>query len=217
VEAVLAVWDRPEELRERILRLIERFYEEHYRHELPKRRAALERSVAAHRGISRDEAIALIKKLSGRPNTCLDNGICQGNYERLIFAPSLDMGPYMSCAELEGPHTQHSMFYPCEAEFVNPTSHANEIQQYARLYKALADEQRLRILHVLATDGELYAQEIVDRMDLHQSVVSRHLSFLRAVGILQVRKHNNMKYYSLNPEIPDELNKTFALFGAASR
>jgi DNA-binding transcriptional ArsR family regulator len=219
VEGTLGVWDRPEELRGRMINLIERFYEEHYKAELPRRRPLLERSVAAHRGISQEEAIAVVRRASGRPDVCLESGICPGPYERLIFAPSLDMGPYMSCADLEGPHPVHGMFYPCEPEFARPyAGSAPEVQQFARVYKALADEQRLRILQIIAEAGELYAQEIVERMGLHQSVVSRHLSFMRAVGLLRVRKQNNMKFYSLNPGITGELSKTLDLFaGAAQR
>lgn len=216
VEVTLAAWDRPEELRERMARLIERFYEEHYKQELPKRRAMLERSAAAHRGLSLEETNALIRKITGRPSTCLENGVCPGPYEKLLFAPSLDTGPYASCAGISGPHPIHGLLYPCEAEFAGATlPDANETQRLARLYKALSDEQRLRILHKLQ-GREMYAQEIVDGMELHQSVVSRHLGLLRAVGLLQVRKQNNMKFYSLNPEIQGDLNRTLALFGAAS-
>ena len=49
MDEVLAQYDRPEEIRQRILALIERFYDEHYRHDLPRRLPCLERSVAAHR------------------------------------------------------------------------------------------------------------------------------------------------------------------------
>ena len=85
----------------------------------------------------------------------------------------------------------------------------------ARLYKALGDEQRLRILRMLR-DREMYAQEIVERTGLHQSVVSRHLQFMRAVGLLQSRKQNNMKFFSLNPTARDMLSGTLALFDAAA-
>jgi DNA-binding transcriptional ArsR family regulator len=76
----------------------------------------------------------------------------------------------------------------------------------ALLYKALSDEQRLRILRELRR-GELYAQEIVERTGVHQSVVSRHLSFLKAVGLVNVRRQNNMKFYSLNGELREELRQ----------
>jgi DNA-binding transcriptional ArsR family regulator len=214
-EAVLALYDRPEDLRERMVRLIERFFEEHYKAELPNRRPCLERSVAAHKGSTRDEAVEAIRKTSGRPRICLEDEVCPGPYDVLVFAPSLDMGPYMSCADLDGPRSVHGLFYPCETEFIGKSeTDADETTRMARIYKALSDEQRLRILHMLR-DREMYAQEIVDRIDLHQSVVSRHLSFLRAVGLVQIRKQNNMKFYSLNPQITGQLSKTLDLFAGA--
>jgi DNA-binding transcriptional ArsR family regulator len=215
-DAIMAHFDRPEELRERIARLIERFYEEHYREELPRRRPALERSITAHTGATREEAFAVIRKLTGRPSLCVeDEDICPGPYSALIFCPSVDVGPYLSCADIGGPQPVHGLFYPCEAAFTgNSSPDAEETTRMARVYKALGDEQRLRILHLLQ-HREMYAQEIVDRMDVHQSVISRHLSFLRAVGLVQVRKHNNMKFFSLNPAITGELGKTLDLFAGA--
>jgi DNA-binding transcriptional ArsR family regulator len=60
----------------------------------------------------------------------------------------------------------------------------------------------------------MYVQEIVERAGLHQSVVSRHLVFMKAVGLVQARRENNMKFYSLNPAIREELAKTLELFAA---
>jgi ArsR family transcriptional regulator len=122
----------------------------------------------------------------------------------------------MSCADLSGPRLVHGLFYPCETKFMgNAEADAEETTRMARIYKALSDEQRLRILGMLRA-REMYSQEIVDRIGLHQSVVSRHLSFLRAVGLVQIRKHNNMKYFSLNPEITSQLGKTIDLFAGAN-
>jgi ArsR family transcriptional regulator len=216
-DAVMALYDLPAELRERMARLVERFWEEYYRDELPKRRAALERSAALHAGETREQAIETMKRLSSRPTICLEDGVCAGPYQKLVFAPSLDMGPYMSCADIPGDHAVHGTFYPCAADGIADAGpDAADTQRLARIYKALSDEQRLRILHMLR-EREMYVQEIVDRMDLHQSVVSRHLMFLKAVGLVQVRKENNMKHYSLNPEITGELSKTLDLFAGPSR
>jgi DNA-binding transcriptional ArsR family regulator len=211
----MAWYERPAELRERLARLIERFYEEHYREELPNRQPALEASVAAHRGVNREEAIAVVQRVTRRPNICLDD-VCPGPYDRLIFTPSLDMGPYTSCADFDDP-AMHGLVYPCEPEFIGRSAEeAEETTRMARIYKALGDEQRLRILQMLH-EREMYAQEIVDRMDLHQSVVSRHLSFLKAVGLIDFRKQNKMKYYSLNPSIAPQLSATIDLFTTSTK
>jgi DNA-binding transcriptional ArsR family regulator len=119
--------------------------------------------------------------------------------------------------DLETPRRIHAMFYPCEARFKSDADEdADEIVQMARIHKALSDEQRLRILRILQ-EREMYAQEIVERTGLHQSVVSRHLSFLRAVGLLKARKEANMKHFSINTEIQERLNATMELFAPRSR
>ena len=61
-------------------------------------------------------------------------------------------------------------------------------------------------------DGELYAQEIVARTGLNQPVVSRHLAFLKAVGLVNARRQNNMKFFSLNDAMRDELRQAVDLF-----
>lgn len=210
VAAALAVYDRPEELRTRMVRLIERFYELHYRQDLPRRLPCLERSVAARRNRPVEDVNSLARELTGRTSSCLETA-CLGPYTKLIFAPSLDMGPYVSCADVP---PIHGLIYPCEAEFMGAVpEEAEKTRRLARIYKALGDEQRLHILQMLH-EREMYAQEIVEMTGLNQSVVSRHLTFMTAVGLLAARREGNMKFFSLNPEMGNELRTTLELFGA---
>lgn len=68
------------------------------------------------------------------------------------------------------------------------------------MFKAFADETRLRILHLL-TYGELCVCDILTTLRLPQSKVSRHLAYLRAAGLVQVRRSGLWKHYSLtSPE-----------------
>ncbi len=207
-QAALAVYDHPEELRDRMIRLTERFYDEHYRHDLARRMPCLERSVAAHRSQRVGDVNELARRLTGRASSCLEE-VCLGPYDALIFAPSLDMGPYLSCASIG---RTHGLFYPCEEEFIGEAPEETEgMRRLARIHKALSDEQRLRILGLLR-EGEMYAQEIVDRTGLHQSAVSRHVGFMKAVGLLRGRREGNMKFFSINAAMRDELSKTLDLF-----
>jgi DNA-binding transcriptional ArsR family regulator len=208
-EAIMALYGRPAELRERMARLIERFYAEHYKDEMPERLPALERNVAALRSERVTDPAALARRLTGRSQSCLE-GPCAGDWERLVFAPSPDMGPYVSCT-IAG--NVHGLFYPVRLDSNGGAAVEEEIARMARVYKALADEQRLRILRMLS-EREMYAQEIVERTGLHQSVVSRHLSFMKAVGLLTARRRNNMKFFSINPGMKDELAKTLDVFAA---
>jgi len=198
-DQIMPWYDRPAELRERMARLIERFYAEHYRDEVANRFPALERSVAAHRAETSCAPELLARKLTGRKVSCLESG-CSGPYVRHVFVPSLDLGPYNSCTVVDG---VHGLFYPLEPEYSGLDVNMQETR-LALIYKALSDEQRLRILRLLR-GREMYVQEIVEATGLHQSVVSRHLSFMKAVGLVNARRQNNMKFFSVNPGIRDEL------------
>lgn len=65
-----------------------------------------------------------------------------------------------------------------------------------RLFRALGDESRLRILRLLAA-GDLYLTEIADRMSLSKPTVSHHLAQLRAAGLVTVTSTGGLTYYSL--------------------
>ena len=66
------------------------------------------------------------------------------------------------------------------------------------MFKAFADETRLRILHLLA-QKELCVCDLVDTLRLPQPKISRHLAYLRDAGLVVDRKQGLWKYYSLTP------------------
>ncbi len=63
-------------------------------------------------------------------------------------------------------------------------------------FKALADETRLRLLHVLY-HHELSVNELVNIMDMGQSRVSRHLKILSEAGLLQWRRDGLWVFYTV--------------------
>ena len=65
--------------------------------------------------------------------------------------------------------------------------------------RALADPTRLRMIDLLL-EGELYAQEIVGRLGVAQSAVSRHLAHLERAGIVSVEQRRGSKYYAVNAD-----------------
>jgi len=66
----------------------------------------------------------------------------------------------------------------------------------AELFKALADETRLRILNLLV-QGELCVCDIMHVLAIGQSKASRHLANLRHVGLVNDRRNGVWMYYSL--------------------
>ena len=63
------------------------------------------------------------------------------------------------------------------------------------IFKALSDETRLRILKLLLKK-ELCVCEIEAALDQPQSKVSRHLTVLRSVGLVEDRRDGTWIFYS---------------------
>lgn len=64
------------------------------------------------------------------------------------------------------------------------------------MFKALGDETRLRILKLLLKK-ELCVCELEAALNLPQSKVSRHLTVLRSVGLVEDRREGTWIFYSL--------------------
>ena len=69
----------------------------------------------------------------------------------------------------------------------------------SRLFKGLADPNRLRLLAALAhgEDGELCVHELMAVIDMEQSAVSHQLRWLRECELVTSRKQGRHVYYSL--------------------
>jgi ArsR family transcriptional regulator len=75
-------------------------------------------------------------------------------------------------------------------------SAALEVRSFSRLFKALGDETRLRIVALLS-HGELCVCHLEQALGLSQPKVSRHLATLRAAGIVEDRRAGSWVYYRL--------------------
>jgi DNA-binding transcriptional ArsR family regulator len=75
----------------------------------------------------------------------------------------------------------------------------------AELFQTLADPSRLQIVEALAA-GESAVNDLVARMEIHQSGVSRHLRILEEAGFVRVRPDGPRRLYSLRPEPFQELD-----------
>lgn len=70
------------------------------------------------------------------------------------------------------------------------------IDQSTALLKALANDNRLRILCLL-DESELSVTELNQRLSLSQSALSQHLAILRREGLVSTRRASQTIYYSL--------------------
>ncbi|AAM31942.1 transcriptional regulator, ArsR family [Methanosarcina mazei Go1] len=67
----------------------------------------------------------------------------------------------------------------------------------ARIFKALADPNRLKIVKLLK-EGELCACELTIALSSSQSTVSHHLSVLKSAGLVKERKEGKWSYFRLS-------------------
>jgi DNA-binding transcriptional ArsR family regulator len=72
-------------------------------------------------------------------------------------------------------------------------------------FQTLADPNRFQIVEALRA-GECAVNDIVARMNIHQSGVSRHLRILEESGFVTVRPDGQKRLYSLRPEPFRELD-----------
>jgi ArsR family transcriptional regulator len=73
------------------------------------------------------------------------------------------------------------------------------MNKYLNVFKALSDETRLRIVHLLLkAKKELCVCEIVDSLSIPQYNVSKHIKELKIAGLLKERKEAQFVFYSLN-------------------
>lgn len=74
----------------------------------------------------------------------------------------------------------------------------------SRLFKALSDDTRREILHLL-TDKDLTAGEIADAFDLSKATISHHLSVLKDAGLVLDERRGSYIVYSLNTTVFQEV------------
>lgn len=74
-----------------------------------------------------------------------------------------------------------------------------DITRGTRICRALADETRARIVHILSR-GELCACDILDHFDLTQPTLSHHLGVLVESGLVVARNEGKWTHYSIRAE-----------------
>lgn len=77
----------------------------------------------------------------------------------------------------------------------------------SKVFKALADTIRLRILSLLSS-REMCVCEVMVALDLTQPTASHHLRILENVGLVKDRKEGKWVFYSIpNPELIEGMRK----------
>jgi ArsR family transcriptional regulator len=88
---------------------------------------------------------------------------------------------------------------------------AKEITQSVELLKAIADENRLKILRVLQP-GEKCVCEIWKQLRLSQNLVSYHLKTLEDIKLISSHKEGLWVFYKINKKEIAKLNSLLNKF-----
>jgi len=88
--------------------------------------------------------------------------------------------------------------HACTTEPIEPRApdSAMHIADLDALFRGFADPTRLRVLNALAA-GELCVCDLVEMLGLPQPTVSRHLAYLRRMGLVEATREWKFAHYRL--------------------
>ncbi len=130
----------------------------------------------------------------------------QAEVDGVILIPSVIIRPWVTITE----HGRHRVFcYPVAEENLTADPDTPPMR-LVEVYKALGDERRLRMLHILSA-GPASLAEITSRVDLAKSTVHHHLTVLRRAGLVRVTVGAEKEYSLRSDAVPDaaDLLSTF--------
>jgi ArsR family transcriptional regulator len=81
-----------------------------------------------------------------------------------------------------------------------PAIDDDQAEATARVFKALADSARVKIVSIIASSEEaVCACEFAPALGLSQATASHHLKKLTEVGLLEREQRGKWAYFTLNP------------------
>jgi DNA-binding transcriptional ArsR family regulator len=120
---------------------------------------------------------------------------------RLVLVPTVSLRPWTLVTDHE---STMIVCYPVDSEHLTADPEAPP-GWLLEAYKALADENRLRILRLISLRGTATLAELTEHLGLAKSTVHHHLAVLRGAGLLRVQLDaNDNASYALRLEaLPD--------------
>ena len=84
----------------------------------------------------------------------------------------------------------------------------DDLEALVRIFKALSDQSRLRIIATLAENRRQNVSEIANELGMSISSVSHHLSILGNLGFVGKKRNGKQIYHSLDDQcVRDILNR----------
>ncbi|MCB1290730.1 metalloregulator ArsR/SmtB family transcription factor [Mycolicibacterium sp.] len=101
---------------------------------------------------------------------------------------------------------------PCCRPLTNQPLDSDRAAELARIFKALGDPVRLRILSLIASHagGECCVCDIAPAFEVSQPTISHHLKTLREAGLLDCERRGTWVYYWVIPPALQRLSAVLA-------
>lgn len=157
---------------------------------------AISRAAAARRAApARGNAVEVIEEVTSGISFDIPLGVT-----RVVLVPSVVTRPL---SLIDGSRGTLVVYYAVADEFINGDPEAPP-SWLVRMFKALSDEKRLRILRRLG-EGETTLDELTEMLSLSKSTVHHHIGQLRAAGLVRVHMPNDEnktkhRYYTLREQ-----------------
>ena len=195
LEQILRLLRDPVELKARLVFILTQFWDAHGRELYEACSPVIARSLRYHQQREyTGTTTEIYSEVTGKYPASEESRRKFDSATELIFVPSCFSGAYATFSCLIDDESTLFVVYNCRSSGASSEGKPEVIRDVFPALKALADETRLQIV-LLLQERELYAQQIVDRLDLSQPSVSRHLSLLVAGRVLSVRKEDGRKFY----------------------
>jgi DNA-binding transcriptional ArsR family regulator len=192
------------DLKAQVLEILPRWYEEVFLPHSQEWREAAERDAEATRGLAASRSPEELTELVTRGYQYTPpRGI-----RTLAFFPSWWMRPWVLVWENKGTKI---FCYPIAPE---PEEGASS-GEVARVYKALGDEGRLRLLRRLS-DGPVTLGEAAAELGVAKSTAHHHLAILRQAGFVMVREGDE-KVYSLRRDLLPQAGELLTAYLGSAR
>ena len=191
-----------DEVKARLLDVLPRWYETVFLPHAQAWREAAARDAAAKRSLADTHSPEQLVELAARGYQYAPGP----EIRRIALFPSWWMRPWVILWEHKGTKI---FCYPIAA----PAEEGASPAEVARVYKALGDEGRLKLLRRLS-EGPLKLTEAAAELGVAKSTAHHHLAILRQAGFVAVRDEDE-NVYSLRRELPQTGELLSAYLGSS--
>lgn len=80
-----------------------------------------------------------------------------------------------------------------------------DLEFASQMFKALGDESRIRVLNLIAKNGEMCISDLELVLDFTQTKTSRHLGYLKNSGLLKARRRGQWTFYYFKPNVKEAI------------